>query len=96
MTTTELQKWINFDPDGAKTHLADIVVFSPDPNQEEIFTSELMEATVESVVATADLTLQNEHANSIISFAFPEADGAIECFRDGGQIVCRKAQTYRF
>ena len=96
MTTTELQKYINFDPDGSKTPLVDIVIFSSDPNQEEIFTSELMEATVESVTSTADLTLGDEHANWIISFKFPEADGAIECFRDGGQIVCRKAQTYRF
>lgn len=95
MTVTGLQKYIDINLDATKRFKVDISIFSPDPSQGVILTSDLLEPSVESVTSTADLTLQNAHADSIITFKFPETDGVIECFRDGGEIVCRRALTYR-
>ena len=95
MTVTGLQKYIDINLDATKQFKVDISIFSPDPSQGVIVTSELMEPCVESVILTAQLTLQGEHADSIISFKFPETEDLLECYRDGGEIVCRRAQTYR-
>ena len=95
MTATGLQKYIDINLDATKQFKVDISIYSPDPSQGVILTSELMEPCVESIILTAQLTLQGEHADSIISFKFPETEDLLECYRDGGEIVCRRAQTYR-
>lgn len=95
MTSTGLQKYIDINLDATKQFRVDVSIFSPDPSQGVIVTSELMEPSVESVVSTAELTLQDAHADSIITFKFPQTDDVLECFRDGGEIVCRRSQVYR-
>jgi len=95
MTATGLQKYIDINLDATKQFKVDISIYSPDPSQGVIVTSELMEPCVESVILTAQLTLQGEHVDSIISFKFPQTDDVVECYNDGGEIICRKAQTYR-
>jgi len=95
MTVTGLQKHINISLDATKQFKVDISIYSPDPSQGVIVTTELMEPSVESVTSTADLTLQNAHSDSIITFKFSKTEDLIECFRDGGEIVCRRSQVYR-
>lgn len=95
MTSTGLQKYIDINLDATKQFRVDVSIFSPDPSQGVIVTSELMEPSVESVVSTAELTLQDAHSDSIITFKFPKTEDLIECFRDGGEIVCRRSQVYR-
>jgi hypothetical protein len=95
MTATGLQKYIDINLDATKQFKVDISIYSPDPSQGTITTFELMEPCVESVILTAQLTLQGKHADSIITFKFPQTDDVVECYNEGGEIVCRKAQVYR-
>jgi hypothetical protein len=95
MTATGLQKYIDINLDATKKFKVDISIFSPDPSQGVIVTSELMEPCVESITLTAQLTLQGEHADSIITFKFPQTEDLVECYNDGGEIVCRRSQVYR-
>ena len=95
MTATGLQKYIDINLDATRTYKVDIGIYSPDPSQGVIVTSELMEPTVEGITLTASLTLQDAHTDSIMTFKFPNTDDVLECFNDGGEIVCRKAQVYR-
>ena len=95
MTVTGLQKYIDINLDATKQFKVDISIYSPDPSQGVIVTTELMEPCVESITLTAQLTLQGEHADSIITFKFPQTDDVVECYNDGGEIVCRRSQVYR-
>jgi hypothetical protein len=95
MTVTGLQKYININLDATKRFKVDISIYSPDPSQGVIVTTELMEPCVESITLTAQLTLQGEHADSIMTFKFPNTEDTLECFQDGGEIICRKTQIYR-
>jgi hypothetical protein len=95
MTVTGLQKYININLDATKRFKVDISIYSPDPSQGVIVTTELMEPCVESITLTAQLTLQGEHVDSIITFKFPQTEDLIECYNDGGEIVCRRSQVYR-
>ena len=95
MTVTGLQKYIDINLDATKQFKVDISIYSPDPSQGVIVTTELMEPCVESITLTAQLTLQGEHVDSIITFKFPNTEDTLECFQDGGEIICRKTQIYR-
>ena len=95
MTVTGLQKYIDINLDATKRFKVDISIYSPDPSQGVIVTSELMEPCVESITLTAQLTLQGEHVDSIITFKFPQTEDLVECYNDGGEIVCRRSQVYR-
>ena len=91
MTATGLQEYISINLDGSKTFKVDITIYSPDPSQGVIQTSEVMGANVESVLENAEETLQDTHRDSVITFRFPKTEDALECFRDGGGIICRRA-----
>jgi hypothetical protein len=95
MTATGLQKYIDINLDATKRFKVDISIYSPDPSQGVIVTSELLDPSVEHITLVARLTLQDEHADSIMTFKFPNTEDVLECFQDGGEIICRKAQTYR-
>ena len=95
MTATGLQKYIDINLDGTKTYKVDISIYSPDPSQGVITTSELLEASVESLTNVAEETLQDSHRDSIITFKFPNTEDTIECFWDGTDLVCRRAEIYR-
>jgi hypothetical protein len=95
MTVTGLQKYIDINLDATKQFKVDISIYSPDPSQGVIVTTELMEPCVESITLTAQLTLQGEHVDSIITFKFPQTEDLVECYNDGGEIVCRRSQVYR-
>ena len=95
MTATGLQKYIDINLDATKRFKVDISIYSPDPSQGVIVTTELMEPCVESITLTAQLTLQGEHVDSIITFKFPQTEDLVECYNDGGEIVCRRSQVYR-
>ena len=95
MTATGLQKYININLDATKRFKVDISIYSPDPSQGVIVTSELLDPSVEHITLVARLTLQDEHADSIMTFKFPNTEDVLECFQDGGEIICRKAQVYR-
>ena len=95
MTATGLQKYIDINLDGTKTYKVDINIYSPDPSQGVITTSEVMEASVENLIQVAEDTLQDAHADSIMTFKFPKTEDVIECFRDEEELVCRKSQIYR-
>jgi len=95
MTATGLQKYIDINLDATKKFKVDINIYSPDPSQGVIVTSELLDPSVEHITLVARLTLQEEHADSIMTFKFPNTDDVLECFNDGGEIICRKAQAYR-
>lgn len=95
MTATGLQKYIDINLDGTKKFKVDINIYSPDPSQGVIVTSDVLEPTVEGITLVARLTLQDAHADSIMTFKFPNTDDVLECFNDGGEIICRKAQAYR-
>jgi hypothetical protein len=95
MTATGLQKYIDINLDATKRFKVDISIYSPDPSQGVIVTSELLDPSVEHITLVARLTLQNEHADSIMTFKFPNTEDVLECFQDGGEIICRKAQIYR-
>ena len=95
MTVTGLQKYIDINLDATKQFKVDIIIYSPDPSQGVIVTTELMEPCVESITLTAQLTLQGEHVDSIITFKFPQTEDLVECYNDGGEIVCRRSQVYR-
>jgi hypothetical protein len=95
MTATGLQQYININLDGTKTFKVDIAIYSPDPSQGVIKTSEVMEASVESLLQIAGLTLQDSHRDSVITFNFPRTQDTIECFRDGEELICRKALVSR-
>lgn len=95
MTATGLQKYIDVNLDATKTYKVDISIYSPDPQQGTIETSEVIEASVEGITSTARLTLQNDHMNSIMTFKFPNTEDVLECFADEGEIVCRRAQVFR-
>ena len=95
MTATGLQKYININLDGTKTYKVDISIYSPDPSQGVITTSEVMEASVESLIKISGETLQDTHRDSIITFKFPKTEEVIECFRDGEDIICRKSEFIR-
>jgi hypothetical protein len=95
MTATGLQKYIDIDLDATRKFKVDISIYSPDPSQGTITTSELLDPSVEEVTLIARLTLQDAHADSIMTFKFPNTEDTLECFNEGGEIVCRKAQTYR-
>jgi hypothetical protein len=95
MTVTGLQKYIDINLDATKQFKVDISIYSPDPSQGVIVTTELMEPCVESITLTAQLTLQGEHVDSIITFKFPQTEDLVECYNDGGEIICRKTQIYR-
>lgn len=96
MTATGLQKYIDINLDATKRFKVDISIYSPDPSQGVIVTSELLDPSVEHITLVARLTLQDEHSDSIMTFKFPNTEDVLECFQDGGEIICRKAQTYRF
>jgi len=91
MTATGLQKYIDINLDGTKTYKVDISIYSPDPNQGTIKTSEVMEASDEALTRIAEETLQNAHADSLMVFQFPKTEDVIECFRTGEGLVIRKA-----
>lgn len=95
MTSTGLQKYIDINLDGTKSFKVDISIYSPDPSQGVISTTEVMEASVEALTQIAEDTLQDAHRDSIITFKFPKTEDTIECFRDGEEIVCRKTQVFR-
>jgi hypothetical protein len=95
MTATGLQKYIDINLDATKRFKVDISIYSPDPSQGVIVTSELLDPSVEHITLVARLTLQDEHADSIMTFKFPNTEDVLECFQDGGEIICRKAQIYR-
>ena len=95
MTATGLQKYIDINLDATKKFKVDINIYSPDPSQGVIVTSELLDPSVEHITQVARLTLQDAHADSIMTFKFPNTDDVLECFNDGGEIICRKAQAYR-
>ena len=95
MTATGLQKYININLDATKRFKVDISIYSPDPSQGVIVTSDVLDPSVEHITLVARLTLQEEHADSIMTFKFPNTDDVLECFNDGGEIICRKAQAYR-
>lgn len=95
MTATGLQKYIDINLDATRTYKVDICIYSPDPSQGVIVTTDVMSPSVEEITLTAKLTLQDEHADSIVTFKFPKTEEILECFLDGGEIVCRKAQVYR-
>jgi hypothetical protein len=95
MTATGLQKYININLDATKQFKVDISIYSPDPSQGVIVTSELLDPSVEHITLVARLTLQDEHADSIMTFKFPNTEDTLECFQDGGEIVCRRSQVYR-
>jgi hypothetical protein len=95
MTVTGLQKYIDINLDATKQFKVDISIYSPDPSQGVIVTTELMEPCVESITLTAQLTLQGEHVDSIITFKCPQTEDLVECYNDGGEIVCRRSQVYR-
>jgi hypothetical protein len=95
MTATGLQKYIDINLDGTKTFNVDINIYSPDPKEGVITTSEVLEASVEALREVADQTLQQQHVDSIITFKFPRTEDTIECFRDKGELICRKSQIYR-
>jgi hypothetical protein len=95
MTVTGLQKYIGINLDATKQFKVDISIYSPDPSKGVIVTTELMEPCVESITLTAQLTLQGEHVDSIITFKFPQTEDLVECYNDGGEIVCRRSQVYR-
>lgn len=95
MTATGLQKYIDINLDATRTLKVDIGIYSPDPSQGVIVTSELMEPSVEAITKMAEATLQDAHADSIMTFRFPNTEDVLECFNDGGEIVCRKSQVYR-
>jgi len=95
MTATGLQKYIDINLEGSKDFKVDISIYSPDPTQGVIETSEVLGANVESVLQLAEETLQGSHRDSIITFRFPNTEDTLECFRDGGEIVCRRPEIYR-
>lgn len=95
MTATGLQQYIDINLDGAKEFKVDIGIYSPDPTQGVLYTSEVLGANVESVLGLAEETLQDAHRDSIITIKFPQTEDTIECFREGGEIVCRRAEVYR-
>jgi hypothetical protein len=95
MTATGLQKYIDINLDGSKDFKVDISIYSPDPSQGVITTAEVLGANVESVLQVAEETLQGSHSDSIITFKFPRTLDTLECFREGGEIVCRKSPIYR-
>lgn len=95
MTATGLQKYIDINLDATRTYKVNISIYSPDPSQGVIETSEVMEASVEEITQAARLTLQDSHRDSIMTFKFPNTEDVIECFNDGGEIVCRKSQFQR-
>ena len=95
MTATGLQKYIDINLDATKKFKVDISIYSPDPSQGVIVTSDVLDPSVEHITLVARLTLQDEHADSIMTFKFPNTEDVLECFQDGGEIICRKAQTYR-
>lgn len=91
MTATGLQKYIDINLDGTKTFKVDINIYSPDPNQGKIETTEVMEASVEALTQVAEDTLQNSHADSLMTFKFPKTEDTIECFRTREGLIIRKA-----
>lgn len=95
MTATGLQKYIDINLDATKRFKVDISIYSPDPSQGVIVTSDVLDPSVEHITLVARLTLQEEHADSIMTFKFPNTEDVLECFQDGGEIICRKAQAYR-
>ena len=95
MTATGLQKYIDINLDGTKTYKVDIGIYSPDPSQGVIYTTEILEANSEALTKVAEETLQGVDRDSIITFKFPDTEDTIECFWDGTDLVCRRAQTHR-
>lgn len=95
MTATGLQKYIDINLDGTKTFKVDINIYSPDPSQGVITTSEVLEASVEALTKVAEDTLQGAHRDSIITFNFPKTEDTIECFREGEDLICRKTLVFR-
>jgi hypothetical protein len=95
MTATGLQKYIDINLDGTKTYKVDINIYSPDPSQGVITTSEVIEASVESLTKVAEDTLQGIDRDSIITFKFPQTEDTIECFWDGTDLICRRSEIYR-
>jgi hypothetical protein len=95
MTATGLQKYIDINLDGTKTYKVDIGIYSPDPSQGVIYTTEVLEASVEALTKVAEDTLQDSHVDSIITFKFPKTEDVVECYREEGQLVCRKSEIYR-
>lgn len=95
MTATGLQKYIDINLDGTKTYKVDINIYSPDPSQGVISTSEVLEANVEALTKVAEETLQGVDRDSIITFKFPQTEDTIECFWDGTDLVCRRSEIYR-
>lgn len=95
MTATGLQKYIDINLDGTKTYKVDITIYSPDPSQGVIYTTEVLEANVETLTKVAEETLQGIDRDSMITFKFPQTEDTIECFWDGIDLVCRKSPIYR-
>lgn len=95
MTATGLQKYIDINLDGTKTYKVGINIYSPDPSQGVISTSEVLEANVEALTKVAEETLQGVDRDSIITFKFPQTEDTIECFWDGTDLVCRRSEIYR-
>lgn len=91
MVNTGLQQIINSNLDGARSYPVDINIYSENPRIGVISTTEILTASMESVLETAEETLQGEHALAFMTFKFPEVEDTIECFRDGEDLICRKA-----
>lgn len=95
MGNTGLQEIIGSTLDGTRSYPVDINIYSSNPQIGIISATELLTASMESVLEAAEETLQGEHASSIMTFKFPDVLDTVECFRDGEELICRKSQVYR-
>lgn len=91
MVNTGLQQIISSNLDGTRSYPVNINIYSEDPRLGVISTKEILTASMESVIEAAEETLQGEHLGSIMMIKFPKVEDTIECFREGEDIICRKA-----
>lgn len=91
MGNTGLQEIISSTLDGTRSYPVDINIYSGNPQIGVISATEILTASMESILEAAEETLQGEHSSSVMTFKFPEVLDTIECFRDGEGIVYRKA-----
>jgi hypothetical protein len=91
MVNTGLQQIISSNLDGARSYPVDIKIYSGNPRIGVISATEILTASMESVLEAAEETLQGEHALDVMTIKFPGVEDTIECFRDGEGIICRKA-----
>lgn len=95
MSSTGLQKYIDIDLDATKSYLVDVSVYTPKPEGGIINTSVLMTPSVESLLETAREKFESTDRASIIVFKFPSTDQTIECYMDGGELVCRRSPIFQ-